>query len=246
MDQMSARNYNFFEIFNHNSCSMLDNMIRHLGDFFGDKFSIMTLSHLSRSTITVFSPRMKPNDDFRVWNAQLVRYAGYKQNDGSVLGDPANVEFTEVRERGRGEREKRECLAYPLKSLAATSCLKPAPSSGLKIKNILSLGLIFSDLQTSWMEESQGADGLWRSSSSAPGSRWRGTVLHHSTRDRLGDDNFPSRVSPWSLSDVAIHELLVACRSSYTSLVVTNKWQMRMKWSSWIQTCYYGYRSCVL
>ena len=68
----------------------------------------MTLSHLSRSTITVFSPRMKPNDDFRVWNSQLVRYAGYKQNDGSVLGDPANVEFTEVREReGGGEKRKR-------------------------------------------------------------------------------------------------------------------------------------------
>ena len=56
---------------------------------------------------------MKPNDDFRVWNAQLIRYAGYKQNDGSILGDPANVEFTEVRreggrERGRGREKKRE------------------------------------------------------------------------------------------------------------------------------------------
>ena len=72
-------------------------------------FHALTHSSLSRSTITVFSPRMKPNDDFRVWNSQLVRYAGYKQNDGSVLGDPANVEFTEVRERERErERERRE------------------------------------------------------------------------------------------------------------------------------------------
>lgn len=31
-----------------------------------------------------------------MWNAQLIRYAGYKQPDGSVIGDPANVEFTEV------------------------------------------------------------------------------------------------------------------------------------------------------
>ena len=26
----------------------------------------------------------------------MIRYAGYKQPDGSVIGDPANVEFTEV------------------------------------------------------------------------------------------------------------------------------------------------------
>lgn len=31
-----------------------------------------------------------------MWNSQLIRYAGYKQPDGSILGDPANVEFTEV------------------------------------------------------------------------------------------------------------------------------------------------------
>lgn len=31
-----------------------------------------------------------------MWNSQLIRYAGYKQEDGSILGDPSNVEFTEV------------------------------------------------------------------------------------------------------------------------------------------------------
>lgn len=49
-----------------------------------------------RSTITIFPQRKRPFKDFRVWNSQLIRYAGYKQSDGSVLGDPANVEFTEV------------------------------------------------------------------------------------------------------------------------------------------------------
>jgi len=44
----------------------------------------------------VFPNRTKLNSDFRVWNSQLVSYAGYKNPDGSVLGDPANVEFTEV------------------------------------------------------------------------------------------------------------------------------------------------------
>ncbi|XP_074635667.1 nitric oxide synthase 3-like isoform X3 [Acropora palmata] len=49
-----------------------------------------------RSTITIFPQRKRPFKDFRVWNSQLIRYAGYKQSDGSVIGDPANVEFTEI------------------------------------------------------------------------------------------------------------------------------------------------------
>ena len=46
--------------------------------------------------MTIFPQRRGPGRDFRIWNSQFVRYAGYKQPDGSILGDPANVEFTEV------------------------------------------------------------------------------------------------------------------------------------------------------
>ncbi|XP_066533388.1 nitric oxide synthase, inducible-like [Hoplias malabaricus] len=49
-----------------------------------------------RSAITVFPQRTDGTHDFRVWNSQLVRYAGYQMEDGSVIGDPANVEFTEL------------------------------------------------------------------------------------------------------------------------------------------------------
>ncbi|KAM9194759.1 nitric oxide synthase 1 isoform 1-T1 [Dugong dugon] len=49
-----------------------------------------------RSAITIFPQRTDGKHDFRVWNTQLIRYAGYKQPDGSVLGDPANVEFTQI------------------------------------------------------------------------------------------------------------------------------------------------------
>lgn len=49
-----------------------------------------------RSAITIFPQRTDGKHDFRVWNSQLIRYAGYKQPDGGILGDPANVEFTEV------------------------------------------------------------------------------------------------------------------------------------------------------
>lgn len=49
-----------------------------------------------RSAITIFPQKTDGKHDYRVWNTQLIRYAGYKQPDGKILGDPANVEFTEV------------------------------------------------------------------------------------------------------------------------------------------------------
>ncbi|XP_044278442.1 nitric oxide synthase, endothelial isoform X2 [Varanus komodoensis] len=49
-----------------------------------------------RSAITIFPKRVAGRGDFRIWNQQLIRYAGYKQPDGSVLGDPASVELTEL------------------------------------------------------------------------------------------------------------------------------------------------------
>ncbi|EDV20662.1 uncharacterized protein TRIADDRAFT_31504 [Trichoplax adhaerens] len=59
-----------------------------------------------RSAMTIFPPRANDSHDFRVWNIQLVRYAGYEQPDGSVIGDPANVEFTKICEsygwKGKG------------------------------------------------------------------------------------------------------------------------------------------------
>ncbi|XP_067911281.1 nitric oxide synthase, brain isoform X2 [Heterodontus francisci] len=49
-----------------------------------------------RSAITIFPQRTDGKHDFRIWNSQLIRYAGYKQPDGSIIGDPASVELTEV------------------------------------------------------------------------------------------------------------------------------------------------------
>ncbi|XP_064613211.1 nitric oxide synthase 1-like [Liolophura sinensis] len=60
-----------------------------------------------RSAVTVFPARTDGKHDYRVWNSQLIHYAGYKQPDGSVIGDPANVSFTQACQRmgwqGNGE-----------------------------------------------------------------------------------------------------------------------------------------------
>lgn len=49
-----------------------------------------------RSAITIFPQRKDGTSDFRVWNSQLIRYAGYRQEDDTVVGDPINVELTEL------------------------------------------------------------------------------------------------------------------------------------------------------
>ncbi|KAG1685134.1 Nitric oxide synthase, brain [Nymphon striatum] len=49
-----------------------------------------------RSAITVFPQRTDGKHDYKVWNGQMLMYAGYKQPDGTILGDPMNVEFTEL------------------------------------------------------------------------------------------------------------------------------------------------------
>ncbi|WP_430286466.1 nitric oxide synthase oxygenase [Sporosarcina gallistercoris] len=46
-----------------------------------------------RSAITVFPPRKAGKDPIRMWNHQLIRYAGYEM-DGSIIGDSANVSMT--------------------------------------------------------------------------------------------------------------------------------------------------------
>jgi nitric-oxide synthase, bacterial len=48
-----------------------------------------------RPTITIFAPNQGSNG-IRIWNPLLIRYAGYRQPDGSIIGDPAQVEFTEL------------------------------------------------------------------------------------------------------------------------------------------------------
>lgn len=47
-----------------------------------------------RSTITIFAPDTPTSMGPRVWNEQLVRYAGYRAG-GRVLGDPRHVGFTD-------------------------------------------------------------------------------------------------------------------------------------------------------
>jgi nitric-oxide synthase len=54
-----------------------------------------------RPIITVFAPDTPARSGPRIWNEQLVRYAGYQQPDGSVRGEPSSSELTDLA-RGLG------------------------------------------------------------------------------------------------------------------------------------------------
>ncbi|SDQ88565.1 nitric oxide synthase oxygenase [Natronobacterium texcoconense] len=47
-----------------------------------------------RPTITVFRPMIRGRQQVRLWNYQLIRYAGYETDDG-IVGDPDELAFTE-------------------------------------------------------------------------------------------------------------------------------------------------------
>jgi nitric-oxide synthase, bacterial len=48
-----------------------------------------------KPTISIFAPRVPGQPGPRIWNGQLIRYAGYRRPDGTILGDPAQADFTD-------------------------------------------------------------------------------------------------------------------------------------------------------
>ena len=49
-----------------------------------------------QSVITVGPPPLPDGREFRILSPQLIRYAGYRNADSSITGDPAHVDITEV------------------------------------------------------------------------------------------------------------------------------------------------------
>ena len=49
-----------------------------------------------RPTVTIFKPWEENGNEIRIWNHQLIRYAGHMKEDGAVIGDPMSQEITSV------------------------------------------------------------------------------------------------------------------------------------------------------
>lgn len=88
---------------------IFDHILTHLGIASGTYRSADTepAPGRLRPVISIFGQAVPGRPMTRIWNDQLVRYAGYRTEDGSVIGDPRFVEFTEAVTalgwRGKGE-----------------------------------------------------------------------------------------------------------------------------------------------
>ena len=47
-----------------------------------------------RPMMSVFATQVPYSPGIRIWNPQVIRYAGYRLPDGSIIGDPSNEELT--------------------------------------------------------------------------------------------------------------------------------------------------------
>ncbi|KAF1585960.1 UNVERIFIED_CONTAM: Nitric oxide synthase, endothelial, partial [Eudyptes robustus] len=82
--------WNKLQVFDARDCTSVGEMF----SFLCTHIQYATNRGNIRSAITIFPQRMPGRGDFRIWNTQLIRYAGYRQPDGSVQGDPANIDIT--------------------------------------------------------------------------------------------------------------------------------------------------------
>jgi nitric-oxide synthase, bacterial len=48
-----------------------------------------------KPTISIFAPRAPGQPGPRIWNTQLIRYAGYRGPNHTIVGDPSQFDFTE-------------------------------------------------------------------------------------------------------------------------------------------------------
>ncbi|GAA2522150.1 nitric oxide synthase oxygenase [Pilimelia columellifera] len=86
-----------------------------------------------RPVISVFAPATPGRPYPRIWNEQLIRYAGYRAPDGTVTGDPRNVHFTAaMAERGwTGAGGRFDVLPLAIETPADGVRLFPLPAEAV-------------------------------------------------------------------------------------------------------------------
>lgn len=50
-----------------------------------------------RSAITIFRQRLMNKPDVRIWNSQIINYAGYEISETETIGDKSQIAFTKVK-----------------------------------------------------------------------------------------------------------------------------------------------------
>jgi nitric-oxide synthase len=108
-----------------------------------------------RPVISVFAPERPGRPGPVIWNEQLVRYAGYQCSDGSVLGDPRYLGFTDVVRR-LGWRAPRDPGSFDVLPLVIETADEGPRVYDLAAKDVLEVALThpeypwFAELGLRW------------------------------------------------------------------------------------------------
>ncbi len=105
-----------------------------------------------RSLITIFPPRHGRNDPIRIWNHQLIRYAGYEEGE-QFVGDSTSVEFTRMCEKlgWKGERTPYDVLPLVIQLEGKSPRLFEIPNELVKEVTITHPQLEgFEELDVKW------------------------------------------------------------------------------------------------
>ena len=111
--------------------------LRHISD--PDEVYAALLEHLTIGTnngkiqplATVFAHSDSDGPVVRIWNHQLLSYAGYEQPDGSICGDPKNRDFTReaIRLGWKGEGTRFDLLPIIIQKRGEAPRLYPPPTA---------------------------------------------------------------------------------------------------------------------
>lgn len=175
-----------------------------------------------RSTITVFSQDGPAGPRVRVANEQLIRYAGYRRKDGSVLGDPRYVGFTDMLGQYGWQRPRKPTDFDVLPWLIATDDETPRV---VEVPRNLVLEVPISHPTLSWFAEL--------------GLRWHAVPTISNMRLRIGGVDYScAPFNGWYLVDEIAtrnfgdaeryHQLpRVAARMGLDTESTGNFWQLR-------------------
>jgi nitric-oxide synthase len=128
-----------------------------------------------RSVISIFAPERPGRPGPRIWNEQLIRYAGYRREDGTVLGDPRYADFTEA-VRKLGWQPPEQPGAFDVLPLVIESKSRPPALYELGAADVLEVALKHPDY--AWFAEL--------------GLRWHAVPAISNMRLQIGGISYPA------------------------------------------------------
>ena len=169
-----------------------------------------------RPRVTIFAPADAEGPRVRIWNRQLLGYAGYRQEDGTVIGDPANADFTDqVRALGwNGAGGMFDLLPLVIQRRGEAPRLYPAP-----VAHALEVSLRHPEFE--WFAEL--------------GLKWYAVPVIADMLLRVGGVDYPAApFNGWYMGTEVGRDLADESRYNHLPLIAERTYGGRNAWSpSW-------------